>query len=845
MTQNLSCPWIAECLEDFLYYCCPQCNNRHQSREKFLQHALNEHPEAKIYLVPIIGNKKITVPKDFQLLYRPSSESPPIQVKKELEYEFNNITTNDIGNKNESSGSSGEKDPNSETEEEFIVEKIIDKYLGPDGKLKYLIKWKGYDSKDNSWEPIDNIYCYDLIEEFEKTRVKSEDFVKVEKKFDNEELLQSNGNYDEDIDDNSVNDAKIDLDFPEEEDYNESSEKTFTIEGDKNESKLNNYCDSCGKNFKYVWNLKAHIKSVHEGLTFSCNSCNKSYAQKSGLDYHNKTVHGYKESKVVLTQEDHPNNDKDESENEIETISDYTEEDYLKLKCKTCDKMYSSVKSLKMHIREIHERRNYYKCQSCGKTFTKTSNLKYHIQAIHEGFDGDFTCDSCGKIFSRERNLKRHIEGVHEGRKEYRCEKCFKFFKSKQCLIRHLQSIHNIEDSKIDEILKAPAQFTDPENADYFKCQPCGKTLPRGSYLQHMKQVHSNIKEEKNFECDQCGKRFSTKSYLRYHVTNSHEKLRYKCDFKDCELSYNDISEMLEHKKNVHAGEQMAYTCEQCGKGYNSRKRLNSHFTYTHGKTRFPCKLCSKDFPLKSLLKRHIKIIHEGIKIPKKKHPCPQCGKSFSIDHLKTHIAAVHEGTLKRVYNYNHKCDVCGKGFVSPSKLKMHKDTVHEGKKNWICSECGKAYAHKTVLKRHVETVHEGKEVPKETVICPQCGITFLKVSLNHHINTVHEGIKPHKCDTCGKAYPKQYQLQRHIKTIHEGHKPFNCDDCGKSFSQSHYLKSHIMAVHEGIRNFKCETCGKLFAQSGQLYTHKSHVHEGKPYKPRNRVPKNSKEEVG
>ena len=147
-------------------------------------------------------------------------------------------------------------------------------------------------------------------------------------------------------------------------------------------------------------------------------------------------------------------------------------------------------------------------------------------------------------------------------------------------------------------------------------------------------------------------------------------------------------------------------------------------------------------------------------------------------------------------------------------------------------------------MKRHVETVHEGKEVPKETVICPQCGIKFLRVSLNNHINTVHESIKPHKCDTCGKAYPKQYQLLRHIKTIHEGHKPFNCDDCGKSFSQSHYLKSHIMAVHEGIRNFKCETCGKLFAQSGQLYTHKSHVHEGKPYKPRNRVPKNSKEEV-
>ena len=39
MAQNPSCPWIVECLEDFLYYCCPECNNRHQTRDKFLQHA--------------------------------------------------------------------------------------------------------------------------------------------------------------------------------------------------------------------------------------------------------------------------------------------------------------------------------------------------------------------------------------------------------------------------------------------------------------------------------------------------------------------------------------------------------------------------------------------------------------------------------------------------------------------------------------------------------------------------------------------------------------------------------------------------------------------------------------
>ena len=53
-------------------------------------------------------------------------------------------------------------------EQEYSVEKIVDKNF-VNGKISYLIKWKGYDNKDNTWEPIENLYCEDLIEEFEKT----------------------------------------------------------------------------------------------------------------------------------------------------------------------------------------------------------------------------------------------------------------------------------------------------------------------------------------------------------------------------------------------------------------------------------------------------------------------------------------------------------------------------------------------------------------------------------------------------------------------------------------------------------------------------------------------------
>ena len=171
----------------------------------------------------------------------------------------------------------------------------------------------------------------------------------------------------------------------------------------------------------------------------------------------------------------------------------------------------------------------------------------------------------------------------------------------------------------------------------------------------------------------------------------------------------------------------------------------------------------------------------------------------------------------------------------------MHKDTVHEGKRDWICSSCGRCFADKTGLKGHVERVHEGKKVPKDTRLCPQCGRSVLKSSLQSHIDTIHKGIRNFKCETCGKGYTGQYDLQQHIQIVHEGQRNYKCDSCGKGFARPSALKQHVKTIHEGIKNFKCETCGKLFAQVGQLTTHKSHVHEGKPYKPRNRAPKDSK----
>ena len=40
-------PWLVDNLEEFLYFCCPECDERKQSKDLFLQHALNQHVKAQ------------------------------------------------------------------------------------------------------------------------------------------------------------------------------------------------------------------------------------------------------------------------------------------------------------------------------------------------------------------------------------------------------------------------------------------------------------------------------------------------------------------------------------------------------------------------------------------------------------------------------------------------------------------------------------------------------------------------------------------------------------------------------------------------------------------------------
>lgn len=51
-------------------------------------------------------------------------------------------------------------------DEDYEVDRILDVCIHRNNKREFLIRWKGYSSNSDSWEPEENLDCKDLIEKF-------------------------------------------------------------------------------------------------------------------------------------------------------------------------------------------------------------------------------------------------------------------------------------------------------------------------------------------------------------------------------------------------------------------------------------------------------------------------------------------------------------------------------------------------------------------------------------------------------------------------------------------------------------------------------------------------------
>ena len=487
-------PWNILSIYEFQYFNCPTCPFKNQSKQEFVNHAYDDHPDSLNYLLNITDVDSfidIICPWDRKVIKVEDNILDPLKQE-----EFQQSDSEFYENISAKSGLEENVDP--------LKQVIIDEKLqqfdtefyenNTQNDLEEIVKVEKLDTnktKNFKCEICGRMFSENYLLSGHKKRVHKIficKFKRCECTFDTEEDLQLHKQihgFTLDQDENKIYKCTL-------------CEKTFrSYTGRKlhynvAHEKTINKCDICNKEFSNRNGLKIHIKFVHEGVKFTCEICGK---ECTDLKRHIKDMHE-------------------------ESIRDH--------KCTECEKTFKHKRHLQKHILVIHEGIKPHQCDQCGKAFSGSSGLKTHIINNHGGIKA-FQCHKCDYKCAQKHMLNTHINHVHEGVKNHKCDHCQKFFFHEKNVLRHIKTVH--------------------EGQKDHKCETCGKHFTmKDSLKSHIKTVHEG---QRNYKCNYCEKLFSQSSSLNTHIKTFHQDhMNYKCDL--CEKIFNAIGNLQRHIKKVH-----------------------------------------------------------------------------------------------------------------------------------------------------------------------------------------------------------------------------------------------------------------------------------------------------
>ena len=241
-------PWAVENIDEFLYFCCPECDVKNQSEDLFLIHALDHHPKAKEY----IDNFKI----------------------KQEPYEEDNLDNEEFSNY-------------AEPECDIKVEQEI-------GDQETILKQTVNDDEDdplNVPEGQKNYKCKLCDKAFTKPGSVKIHIATVHEKQKNHkcDLCAKAFSVKQDLQRHIANVHEGQRNFPCHLCNKAFSQKSAikTHIANVHERQKNHKCDMCGKAFSHKDHLKTHITTVHEGQkNHKCDLCGNAFSSKQYLRRH-------------------------------------------------------------------------------------------------------------------------------------------------------------------------------------------------------------------------------------------------------------------------------------------------------------------------------------------------------------------------------------------------------------------------------------------------------------------------------------------------------------------------------------------------------------------------------
>ena len=374
MKTDIDNPWDVGNLDEFLYFCCPECDLKDRSKTHFLQHALTEHPKSKECVQQF---------NDFIIKEEPNEGD----IEEENENEkYNSESFEDSYYPGEEYSEMLKCEIKEEPSEPSIDDKEVKKdsvipRKSPKTNSKYSKLNKNFPCDfceqkfARKWDlRVHHLRMHKSIEL--PAQISYEKSFKCEfcsKTYGKECYLETHTKKIHGI----VEKHKCEFCNKV---FDKKSRWAFHVKlvHEKGKSVV---CDVCGKPFSHTGALRKHHQIIHEGIkNYPCKFCNKSFIDSSDLRRHIKCVH----------------------EGAREHI------------CDLCGQAFSMSWTLKGHIKTVHEGIKDNACKICDKLFANPSRLKEHFQTVHEGIK-KHKCLICEKRFAKPSKLKNHLKSVHPG----------------------------------------------------------------------------------------------------------------------------------------------------------------------------------------------------------------------------------------------------------------------------------------------------------------------------------------------------------------------------------------------------------------------------------------------
>jgi hypothetical protein len=261
----------------------------------------------------------------------------------------------------------------------------------------------------------------------------------------------------------------------------------------------------CGKTIGSTKTLLEHYENhIAYSANFRCNDCNKNY--KTLLHYNHHMI------------QNHQGNETEEK----------------KFVCE-CGKAFKELRHLTVH-RNSHlpnEEKFIHVCEYCDKRYSSIFSLRQHIKHIHVK-EMAFKCPHCAKTFSRKANLDSHVSHVHTTERKFACDICGLKLKTKSILRVH-KKIHS----------------TDPQ--DILQCKFCPKNFKTPNQLTNHMVCHSDVKKHK---CDYCPAEYKRAKELSCHIASvHHNEVKYSCEL--CPKTFTNNSNFRKHLLRMHVKEEL------------------------------------------------------------------------------------------------------------------------------------------------------------------------------------------------------------------------------------------------------------------------------------------------